>query len=94
MGIGTRRDPLEANAWYVKAADQGDERAKQRLIAIHAAASGSLEEAQATLGPYRTTQKADLAKLPASKIAGKGETDDRATASGGEGKGKKKWGIF
>src|ERR1700761_841948 len=31
MGIGCRRDPLEANVWYVRAADQGDDRAKQRL---------------------------------------------------------------
>ena len=41
MGIGCRRDPLEANVWYVKAADQGDERAKHRIAAIRAAASGS-----------------------------------------------------
>lgn len=40
MGIGCRRDPLEANVWYVKAADSGDERAKLRLAAIRAAASG------------------------------------------------------
>merc|ERR1712130_953152 len=40
MGIGCRRDPLEANVWYVRAADKGDERAKQRLAIIRAAASG------------------------------------------------------
>lgn len=40
MGIGCRRDPLEANVWYVQAADHGDERAKQRLAIIQAAASG------------------------------------------------------
>ena len=40
MGIGCRRDPLEANVWYVKAADAGDERARHRLAAIRAAASG------------------------------------------------------
>jgi TPR repeat protein len=40
MGIGCRRDPMEANVWYVKAADSGDERAKHRLAAIQAAASG------------------------------------------------------
>ncbi|KAL8753586.1 MAG: hypothetical protein Q9184_005378 [Pyrenodesmia sp. 2 TL-2023] len=40
MGIGCRRDPLEANMWYVRAADQGDERAKHRIAAIRAAASG------------------------------------------------------
>ena len=42
MGIGCRRDPLEANVWYVKAADEGDERAKNRLAAIRAAASGEV----------------------------------------------------
>lgn len=40
MGIGCRRDPLEANVWYVRAADQGDERATHRLKAIRAAVSG------------------------------------------------------
>ena len=30
--------------WYVKAADQGDERAKQRIAAIRAAASGGTEK--------------------------------------------------
>lgn len=40
MGIGCRRDILEANVWYVKAAEAGDERASQRLGAIRAAASG------------------------------------------------------
>lgn len=40
MGIGCRRDILEANVWYVKAADAGDERAQQRLSIIQAAVSG------------------------------------------------------
>jgi TPR repeat protein len=40
MGIGCRRDILEANVWYVKAADAGDERATQRLAVIRAAVSG------------------------------------------------------
>lgn len=40
MGIGCRRDPLESNKWYVRAADSGDERAKHRLAAILSAASG------------------------------------------------------
>ena len=34
MGIGCRRNPLEANVWYVRAADQGDERAIARLAII------------------------------------------------------------
>ncbi|KAJ5781095.1 Tetratricopeptide-like helical [Penicillium paradoxum] len=41
MGIGCRRDPLQSNVWYVKAADQGDERAKHRIATIRAAAEGS-----------------------------------------------------
>ncbi|KAL8664385.1 MAG: hypothetical protein Q9202_003074 [Teloschistes flavicans] len=45
MGIGCRRDPLEANVWYVRAADQGDERAKHRIAAIRAAASGEVAPA-------------------------------------------------
>lgn len=40
MGIGTRRDPLEANVWYVRAADQGDERAIARLAIIRSAETG------------------------------------------------------
>ncbi|KAL1903097.1 Chitin synthase 4 [Sporothrix stenoceras] len=40
MGIGCRKDILEANVWYVKAADAGDERATQRLAAIRSAISG------------------------------------------------------
>lgn len=40
MGIGCRRDPLEANVWYVQAADQGNETAKQRLAIIRSAAGG------------------------------------------------------
>ncbi|QIW96385.1 hypothetical protein AMS68_001903 [Peltaster fructicola] len=42
MGIGCRRDPLEANVWYVRAADQGNDMAKQRLQIIRAAASGEV----------------------------------------------------
>jgi len=57
MGIGCRRDPLEANVWYVKAADHGDERAKQRLAIIQAAASG-----QSPLSPTSANDKTKLKK--------------------------------
>ncbi|KAI2635913.1 HCP-like protein [Xylaria nigripes] len=58
MGIGCRRDILEANVWYVKAADAGDERAKQRLQAIRLAVSGgtSMETAPAKGGKMRKSQ--------------------------------------
>ncbi|KAN0084758.1 hypothetical protein V8E54_001225 [Elaphomyces granulatus] len=52
MGIGCRRDPLEANVWYVKSADQGDERAIHRLAAISAAAEGT-DPNQAAAGTGR-----------------------------------------
>jgi TPR repeat protein len=40
MGIGCRQDTLEANVWYVRAAQQNDERAKERLAIIRSAAQG------------------------------------------------------
>jgi TPR repeat protein len=40
VGIGCTQDALEANMWYWRAAQQGEERAKQRMAAIHKAASG------------------------------------------------------
>ncbi|KAL8708766.1 MAG: hypothetical protein Q9220_006408 [cf. Caloplaca sp. 1 TL-2023] len=78
MGIGCRRDPLEANVWYVRAADQGDERAKHRIAAIRAAASGG----SINPPPRRA--------LPEKTPNGKGEVqhgEDR-------GKSSKRWGLF
>lgn len=46
MGIGCRRDPLEANVWYVRAADHGEEHAKQRLAIIRAAETGDTQPAE------------------------------------------------
>ena len=40
IGIGCRQDSLEANVWYVRAAQQGEDRAKARLAIIRHAASG------------------------------------------------------
>lgn len=62
MGIGCRRDPLEANVWYVKAADQGDERAKQRIAAIRAAASGGTTSSSETgaVGKMKKSQSGQL----------------------------------
>ena len=104
MGIGCRRDPLEANVWYVKAADQGDERAKHRIAAIRAAASGVAYAGPKTAGPRKTAGTA----LPRSKMGGQvdgggGGLQDPVDAGsdrgksqerdGGEKKGRK-WGIF
>lgn len=51
MGIGCRRDPLEANVWYVRAADQGEDRAKVRIAAIRDAASGNTPAVPVTASP-------------------------------------------
>ena len=59
MGIGCRRDPLEANVWYVRAADHGDERAKHRIAAIRAAASGGGPFSSAQNVPNPGKKKAD-----------------------------------
>ena len=69
MGIGCRRDPLEANVWYVKAADHGDERAKQRLAIIQAAASG-----QSPITP-----RTEKGKLKKSAKEGKDGKDENCT---------------
>ena len=63
MGIGCRRDPLEANVWYVKAADQDDERAKHRIAVIRAVADGA-----APAAPARNGQRLQKSK---SKFQGK-----------------------
>ena len=62
MGIGCRRDPLEANVWYVRAADQGDEKARQRLAIIRDAAAGGI------VGRKEETQTAQQKKGLWSKL--------------------------
>jgi hypothetical protein len=47
VGIGCKQDALEANMWYWRAAQQGEERAKQRMAAIQQAASGGAPAAGA-----------------------------------------------
>lgn len=36
MGLGCQPDPVEAHNWYMRAANQGDERAEQRMATIQA----------------------------------------------------------
>ena len=81
MGIGCRRDPLEANVWYVKAADQGEDRAKLRIAAIRAAASGGGSAVPA------------VPAVPAGRMA-TGVNRSGTNGKEEEEKGKKKWGIF
>lgn len=91
MGIGTRRDPLEANVWYVKAAASGDERANFRLAAIREAASGGGAAAGRGVqggGVPMEVAPPKNAKLNGAKIkknAGVGEGD----VLNGSGKGEK-----
>ena len=61
MGIGCRRDPLEANVWYVRAADSGDERAKHRLAVIRATVSGGVPPSR-SVSPGK--KKIEIPKSP------------------------------
>lgn len=51
MGIGCRPDAVEANGWYVRAADQGDGRAKQRIGKIRAVDEGNVPDKSEFLPP-------------------------------------------
>ncbi|KAI9727915.1 MAG: hypothetical protein M1828_005320 [Chrysothrix sp. TS-e1954] len=48
-GIGCNRDPLDANVWYRKAADEGEERAIQRLKKIMGDSQGRKETSPSRL---------------------------------------------
>jgi TPR repeat protein len=74
MGIGCRRDILEANVWYVKAADAGDERATQRLAAIRAAISGGTAM---EVAPPKNAQLASSGKAHKVKKSQAGEKEDK-----------------
>lgn len=75
MGIGCRRDPLEANVWYVKAAEAGDERAKHRLAAIRAAASGGTPMEVAPPRNATKIKKASSGNEKTAAAEGKDEKD-------------------
>ncbi|RMJ25592.1 Chitin synthase [Aspergillus sp. HF37] len=62
MGIGCRRDPLEANVWYVKAAEQGHARATHRIAAIRAAAEGTTPEAAGARNPKKKFNDGEKSK--------------------------------
>ncbi|QDS67792.1 hypothetical protein FKW77_006687 [Venturia effusa] len=62
VGIGCRQDTLEANVWYVRAAQQGEERAKQRLKIIQEAASGG-SSGPTTLSEKPKTKKGIFGKF-------------------------------
>lgn len=56
MGIGCRRDPLEANVYYVRAAEKGNENAKQRLNIIRGAAAGRSDPVPMSKGEAKTKE--------------------------------------
>ena len=98
MGIGCRRDALEANVWYVRAADQGDDRAKHRIAAIRAAATGT-DPVTAALpdGGARTKSGGIAGKIGPGKRAAYGRCNAFTDRSGGYAdteKTKKRFGIF
>ena len=106
MGIGCRRDPLEANVWYVRAADRGDDRAKHRLAAIRAAASGAHLGGQAAAAgripsPQRRNRKDPVGGPPLLMEGGgmgvgmgMGEKEREKEKEKEKEKKSRKWGIF
>ena len=74
--------------WYVRAADQGDDRAKTRIAAIRAAASGdsTIPVQQMPISPKRKANKKK--KMVAAEVAKTGEqlVEEKGKA--------KRWGIF
>lgn len=83
MGIGCRRDPLEANMWYVRAAELGDTTARQRLDIIRAAAAG--EE-----GVHMMRGKARVKELRGGGGGGGEGRDNEGAKEGGKEKGREK----
>lgn len=94
MGIGCRRDPLEANVWYVRAASDGDERAKHRLTAIRAAAAGAdAHEAAEYKGVPMEVVPAKASGLKGKKgrkASAKAAEAERLAVGGGQGDGREK----
>lgn len=81
MGIGCRRDPLEANVWYVRAADAGDKRAKHRLAAIRAAAAGQNSTDTTKNKKKKTTmEKADGNVKITAAVEGSSPKDEKDCA--------------
>ncbi|KAK0303270.1 Chitin synthase 4 [Friedmanniomyces endolithicus] len=90
MGIGCRRDPLQANVWYVCAADQGYEAATQRLAIIRAAVAG--EDTSGGVA-NRVPMAKGRAKTAELKGFGNGGVGANVNANG-NGARKKVLGIF
>lgn len=74
MGIGCRRDPLEANVWYVRAADQGEDRAKHRIASIRAAASGETAAVAASATSPENRKHGDENGLSTKEAQDKGRS--------------------
>lgn len=93
MGIGCRRDPLEANVWYVRAADHGNANARQRLEIIRAASSGLPPQQSETVQPAGTGTGTGADWRPTARRAGstnglgmaKGEAKSMEVGMGGSG---------
>jgi len=76
MGIGCRRDPLEANARYVRAAEKGDERAIARLKIINdsvGSTDGRNSNSSNEKLPQKKASKKTLEKKPPQEGSDKGD---------------------
>ena len=82
MGIGCRREPLEANMWYARASEQGEERAAGRLKIIREAETGG--------GPGTGADDAGGGKKKSKKTEKKTEKQGETPAEGGKNTIKKR----
>lgn len=62
-GIGCQQSSLDANMWYWRAAQQGDERAKQRMAVINQAVSGGGATKTGGSASKSTTKRGLFSKL-------------------------------
>lgn len=86
MGIGCRRDPLEANVWYVRAAQHNDERAIARLKVINEAASNG--NGNAASGGKGKNKEGKLNGGDSGRRGSNGGQKVLTKEKGGEGKGE------
>jgi len=63
QSIGCQRDAIEAHAWYVRAADQDEARAKQRLAIIHAEDAGDARKAAGAEPAQKLVKKRSFFRL-------------------------------
>ncbi|KAF2863484.1 HCP-like protein [Piedraia hortae CBS 480.64] len=71
MGIGCQRDPLNANQWYMRAANQGYENAQKRLAILHESTNQDSKSPAADGKSKAKTPKAGKIGTEAASVNGR-----------------------